>query len=260
MWQQLWPQLVSSGLAALALVGLLLVATPKPSDTGPQHVGKAARIVRVCAWIALVLVATELVGRVGGRVWPDWMGIALGAVGPCLCVVLALALIRHLTALVRRLPNKVAVLFGRLLFLASIPLFAATCAAMFAADVVAVMTPTKPPYAIEVAEMRAGAATAPTSSPTWVIQKHYVITDGTGRMTGTATVPASMPILPDPRTAFWRNLDAAICTKGVYYAVPWGLGGIVFLVVVERLLARAARQARELYRTPEDGDGKRERP
>jgi hypothetical protein len=215
------------GFAITVIVGVTWATArdPVPRDGAERRLARS--LLRICAWVAPGLAASGYVlGFVlstGMRPTLWWVSaVAAAAAFVVGLIILPLGLFRYLSGLMRRIPRAGLAKFARILFwvyLASSALFIGGYAAMLVlaapstGTVVVTTGPGTPPV----------VTTIPTAG------------------TLATSAPASMPVAP-PAMGWFGVLIAAVGVGWCLWPLT-AIAGFVLLILVQRALSAAAREA-----------------
>jgi Zn finger protein HypA/HybF involved in hydrogenase expression len=255
---------VAAGGTVVAVVGLWLIAagtwrltTPEPGSEF-QHEGVTARKLARWCLLTLPLLMVGSLALTGLRLAPPGFGLSpvfslFAVVTLVAFATLPLALLRHVRALMSRVPRPDLVAFAKIEFWAVLACAAVTLVGQvaFISFLFGTIPPAAwgtgaamPPYA---AVPNSPGATATTSAPIVTSVRYssttytYIAPGG-----GTATMPASMPMITTP--PFFNPallLATVVYTVGGCTTLIAGIAGLVLLILVWRALANAARLAEQ---------------
>ena len=226
------------------IIGLLRMTTPDPASRARPEGRTARRAVRIClcataATVIGVVIAAMLTNALGSwRMGAVISGI-VGIASLVAWVVLPLALVRHMGALMQRIPRPGLVKFARIEFwgvlaTGGLGVIGFVTIILGSARMVAAMPLTTPTSA---------PTSAPTSGPI-VFQQSVTVQSAGGPAIFTTTMPATtMPAFAGPPMT-GSLLAAMIALRfGNCVGLGFGIAGFVLLILVQRALSTAAREA-----------------
>jgi len=290
---------VNGVLTSLVICGLVLLTRREPAPATRSDHGAARRVLRIACWwlpipivanLAAALLMLPLPGMAPGAAPPApsaffgpafttfvTLGFASGALSMVIYMAAALALLRYLSGLVRRiprpglvrfaqvefwglLPSTVLLLCGYAVIAATVlpmmgPLMAAAAATTTAPTTTApIVTTTIGPGGtvstlVEVRSTSApptAATTPPGSQPAGLTLQSlgYATTGPSASMP--ATAPTTLPI-PPPRVSFFAGMIIGGVGSGLggCGTAGFGVAGIVLLIMSCIAFFRAAREAEQ---------------
>ena len=245
-------QTVSCAAQLIVLGGLLLLTTREPVARSPESRHSPRLLLRTCLPVLCAFLLLDILQAFTGIGLHGWAGLARGVAQELVSALAFIAFLQQLINLLRRAPSSRMIRFAQIELWVAIPALAAFLVSTVAAYAADPGMAAGPPHAVKAPPPvpTVGVATSlPRSAPP--PRTEYIIVDESGAMTRTTTVPASVPILYHSGASLWGTLSSMICTYGMYVVVPWVIGAIVLIILVERTLARAARQAAELDKLPQ---------
>ena len=268
---------LTAAVLVLVIVGLWFVTTRDPGASHQAEGFTARRILRVCTWL---LPVPLVLGLLMVPYWVSIMPVAppaspfamftptfvvlavLSAVSSLVIfVVTPLALLRHLMGLVRRIPRPGLIRFAQVEFwggLSAGTLLVVAYGWLFLRFFIPMMA--APPTMVPVPVVGSGVSTtapavsvtnySPGPGTTVTYQYGYTYTGTSGQVsasgttTPATTMPTTMmavPTMPPMGIGFF----AGVIMSGVSGCATFGfvIAGSILLILVQRALSRAAREA-----------------
>ena len=248
-----------AGVVSLIVVGLAHLTAPDPVSTFREEGFTARRLVRWCALALPVLVLSGLFlsplpGVVGITPIPFFPGIHAFLLLVAF-MILALALLRHIATLMRRIPRPGLVTFAKIEFwfflVATLVYVGGVGFLMFASLRMVPAFPVgpnmpMPGYATGPSSLSVATTSAPAPNPSiYTSTRAYTLTRvGPRGVAVTTTTPTSGPMATRlPPSALPLIVASILSMVGGCTMFGVQIAGLVLLIMVWRALANAARLA-----------------